>query len=158
MKRLILALAVVSIASTAAARGNGPAGCGLGTAVVFKNPSAWWQHVLAATTNQTSGNQTFGMTSGTLGCQRARGPLAGVQSFMDDNLGQLAVETAQGQGETLEALSSLIGVEAADKTYFNQTLKANFNKVFSAEATSGDAHQALTEVLAQDQKLQKYLG
>lgn len=157
----MLAAAVMTsgmISTTVIAAGNGPAGCGLGTAVVFKSPNAWWQHVLAATTNQTSGNQTFGMTSGTLGCRGARGPLAGIQSFLDDNMSQLAIETAQGEGETLEALSQMIGVKAADQAHFKATLKANFNTLFSADATSDDTRQALSDVMSQDETLQKYLG
>ena len=82
-----------------------PAGCGLGTAVVFKDANEWHEHVLAATTNGTSGNQTFGMTSGTLGCEAANGPLAGVQAFMDNNMDQLEMDFAIGQGETLAALA-----------------------------------------------------
>src|SRR5690606_10475644 len=76
MKKLLIAAVIASAPLTAmAAGGHGPAGCGLGTEVVFKNANQWWQHVLAATTNGTSGNQTFGMTSGTLGCADANGPL-----------------------------------------------------------------------------------
>ncbi len=67
MKKLIAAAALISASSFAMAD-NGPAGCGLGTAVVFPDANEWHEHVLAATTNGTSGNQTFVMTSGTLGC------------------------------------------------------------------------------------------
>jgi hypothetical protein len=161
MKKLLIAAVIASAPLTAmAAGGHGPAGCGLGTEVVFKNANQWWQHVLAATTNGTSGNQTFGMTSGTLGCADAAGPLAsGVDMFIDQNLDQLAVETATGEGETLAALSELIGIDAADQSTFNSAVKANFDKLFSsAETTSGDVYSALVEVMAKDAALAKYLG
>ena len=45
----------------------GDTGCGVGT-MIFKGKSGLAPHVLAVTTNGTFGNQTFGMTSGTLGC------------------------------------------------------------------------------------------
>ncbi len=42
-------------------------GCGLGT-MVFDGQQGKVYKVLGATTNGTSGNQTFGITFGTLGC------------------------------------------------------------------------------------------
>ena len=42
-------------------------GCGLGT-MLFDGQQGIAPQVLAVTTNGTSGNQTFGITSGTLGC------------------------------------------------------------------------------------------
>ena len=156
MKKIIAGalLAASSTMSFAA----GPAGCGLGTAVVFKDANEWHEHVLAATTNGTSGNQTFGMTSGTLGCEAANGPLAGVQTFMDNNMDQLAMDVAKGQGETLAALAEIIGVEASDQDTFNTKLQASFDTMFSAEATSETAYQAMKNTMESDLVLKKYLG
>ncbi len=161
MKKLVLGAFILCAPFTAlAAGGHGPAGCGLGTEVVFKNANEWHEHVLAATTNGTSGNQTFGMTSGTLGCQDANGPLAaGVDLFMDNNLDQLAQDTAIGEGETLAALSELVGISKEDETAFNAALKANFDQIFTSETTtSGDAYDALVSVMSQNEQLAKYLG
>jgi Protein of unknown function (DUF3015) len=161
MKKLILGAFILSAPFTAmAAGGHGPAGCGLGTEVVFKNANEWHEHVLAATTNGTSGNQTFGMTSGTLGCQDANGPLKnGIALFLDNNLDQLAQDTAMGEGETLAALSELVGVNKADEATFNAALKANFDQIFSSEATtSGEAYNALVSIMSQNEQLAKYLG
>ncbi|MGZ7153809.1 DUF3015 family protein, partial [Streptococcus pyogenes] len=72
MKKLLASALLLTASSVTLA---GPAGCGLGSTYVFPDANQWWQHVLAATTNGTSGNQTFGMTSGTLGCEAANGPL-----------------------------------------------------------------------------------
>jgi hypothetical protein len=47
MKKLILGAVIASAPIVAMAH---PAGCGLGTAVIFKSPSTWVEHVLAATT------------------------------------------------------------------------------------------------------------
>lgn len=146
------------ICSSTMAFANGPAGCGLGTAVVFPDANQWWQHVLAATTNGTSGNQTFGMTSGTLGCESANGPLKLAQAFLDENMDQLALDVARGEGETLAALAEVIGVEAQDKATFNRTLQSNFDNMFSTEATSGTAYEAMTSAMSADASLQKYLG
>ena len=156
MKKFIAGAILVS--SSAMAFANGPAGCGLGTAVVFPDANEWHEHVLAATTNGTSGNQTFGMTSGTLGCEAANGPLKAAQAFMDDNMDQLALESAKGHGETLAALAEVMGVEAQDTAAFNATMQSNFDSIFAAEGTSGTAYDAMTAAMAQDAELQKYLG
>ncbi|EAT11670.1 DUF3015 family protein, partial [Bermanella marisrubri] len=119
----------------------------------------WYEHVMAATTNGTSGNQTFGMTSGTLGCEEANGPLKLARVFMDQNMEQLAVDSARGQGESLEALTTLIGVEQADKVEFSKTLQSNFDSIFvSTDASSEQAYSAMVEAMAANEKLAKYLG
>lgn len=157
MKKLIAgAILVSSSALTFAA--NPYAGCGLGSAVVFPDANEWHEHVLAATTNGTSGNQTFGMTSGTLGCEGANGPLADAQQFMDDNMDQLAADSAKGAGETLAALAEVIGIDAQDSAAFNAVMQSNFDKMFSADATSATAYDAMTSAMAADASLQKYLG
>lgn len=157
MKKLILGAALTCAPVLAMAH---PAGCGLGTHVIFKNPQTWVEHVLAATTNGTSGNQTFGMTSGTLGCEAANGPLsARVDSFLDKNLDQLAMDSAKGEGESLAALAELIGVEAEDQALFNASVKTNFDKLFSStESSSADVYNALVDVMSHDVRLAKYLG
>ncbi len=157
MKKLIAGAILVS-SSTLAFAANPYAGCGLGSAVVFPDANEWHEHVLAATTNGTSGNQTFGMTSGTLGCEGANGPLAGVQTFMDNNMDQLAIDTANGQGETLDALAEVIGVEAQDAAAFRTAMQSNFDNMFSAEATSASAYEALQQAISADAELKKYLG
>ena len=156
MKKIIAGVVLASASTMAFA--NGPAGCGLGTAVVFPDANEWYEHVLAATTNGTSGNQTFGMTSGTLGCEGANGPLKLAQAFMEDNMDQLAADVARGEGETLAALAEVIGVEAQDTAAFNRTMQSNFDSMFSTEATSGSAYEAMKAAMASDVALQKYLG
>ncbi len=156
MKKIIAGVVFASASTMAFA--NGPAGCGLGTAVVFPDANEWHEHVLAATTNGTSGNQTFGMTSGTLGCEAANGPLKLAQAFMEDNMDQLAADVARGEGETLAALAEVIGVEAQDAAAFNRTMQSHFDSMFSAEATSGSAYEAMKAAMASDVALQKYLG
>jgi len=156
MKKLIATAALISASSLSFA--NGPAGCGLGTAVVFPDANEWHEHVLAATTNGTSGNQTFGMTSGTLGCEGANGPLKLAKAFMNDNMDQLAADAARGQGETLDALAEVMGIEAADKAAFETTVQANFDSMFNADATAEDAYASLTTAMAADAELKKYVG
>ncbi|MCD8521305.1 MAG: DUF3015 domain-containing protein [Saccharospirillaceae bacterium] len=157
MKKFIAGAILVS-SSTLAFAANPYAGCGLGSAVVFPDANEWHEHVLAVTTNGTSGNQTFGITSGTLGCEGANGPLKLAQAFMEDNMDQLALDAAKGQGETLAALAEVIGVDAQDTAAFNRTMQSNFDSMFNADATSATAYEAMTAAMAKDAALQKYLG
>ena len=158
MKKIIAGVILASVSSFALANASGPAGCGLGSTVVFPDANQWYQHVMAATTNATSGNQTFGMTSGTLGCEAANGPLKSAQVFMDENMDQLAADAATGQGETLAALAEVMGVQTQDQAAFNRVMQSNFDAMFSAEATSSTAFEAMTSAMATDANLQKYLG
>lgn len=159
MKKLLLSavLATVSVSSFAAS--NGPAGCGLGSSVIFKNADKWYEHVMAATTNASSGNQTFGMTSGTLGCEDAHGPLAnGVAMFLNNNLEPLSVDVAKGHGETLDALADLMGVKGSDKALFNQEMQSHFDTIFAnAQVTPKKAYDGITNVMSQSKELSKYL-
>jgi hypothetical protein len=157
MKKLVLGAAIALAPIVAMAH---PAGCGLGTAVVFKSPGSWVEHVLAATTNGTSGNQTFGMTSGTLGCEAAGGPLAsGVDYFIDQNIDQIALESSQGQGETLDALAELIGVADQDKSAFMVSMQSNFDSLFPNEETSSSqVYFTIADIMSHNARLSKYLA
>ncbi|MDO6681523.1 DUF3015 family protein [Oceanobacter sp. 5_MG-2023] len=157
----IAAIAILTASSSFALAANGPAGCGLGTAVVFPDADEWHEHVMAATTNSSvSGNQTFGMTSGTLGCEAANGPLSleMAQAFIDDNMDQLAADVAVGEGETLNALAEVVGVDLSDRATFAAALQADFDAMFNEKATSATALEAMTAAMAADASLQKYLG
>ena len=153
--RLLMALFLVG--SGAIANANGPAGCGVGTAVVFPDANEWHEHVLAATTNASSLN-TVSMTANLLNCDSANGPLKLAEAFMNDNMDQLAADSARGQGEALNTLAQLMGIEAADTAAFRATVQSNFDSMFTTEATAGDAFRSLTEAMSQDEALQKYVG
>ncbi|MDK2777413.1 MAG: DUF3015 domain-containing protein [Pseudomonadota bacterium] len=155
MKKLIAGAILVS--SSALTYAAGPAGCGVGTAIVFPDANEWHEHVLAATTNGSSLN-TVSMTSNLLNCDEANGPLGLAGKFIDDNMDQLAADSATGAGETLAALAEVIGIDAQDSAAFNAVMQSNFDKMFSADATSATAYDAMISAMAADASLQKYLG
>lgn len=126
MKKIVL-LAVL-VASTSAFSAYGPAGCGLGS-MIFKDKQGLVFNVLAATTNGTSGNQTFGMTSGTLECDVNDGTKVGAINFIEANKVALANDIARGQGEALATLASLYSCSNVDK--MGATLKANYEGIFA---------------------------
>ncbi len=133
MKLTTVLFAALMFMVTAAHAGNmndkgpiGPAGCGLGN-MAFGTKS----QIFAATTNGTAMNQMFGITTGTSNC----GP-GGFQSqmdiFVESNKVALSNDAARGQGETIAALSSMMGCE--DTAVVGSTLKANYSEIFKANA------------------------
>ncbi|MFZ4552469.1 MAG: DUF3015 family protein [Aquabacterium sp.] len=147
------ALALLAAAGSSMAAQNNVGSCGWGSKV-FQGQSGIAPQVLAATTNGTSGNQTFGITFGTSGCTQD-----GVVSsswktamFIDGNRVALARDAAAGQGENLDALAVVMGVDKADRALFAATLKNEFAVVF------GDEHVAanLKSVLAANDRLAVY--
>ncbi|WP_020407742.1 DUF3015 domain-containing protein [Hahella ganghwensis] len=155
-KHWIAAALAVSVSGFAVADG-GP-GCGVGS-MIFKGQSGVGPHVLAATTNGTLGNQTFGMTTGTLGCN-ANQPVTSMASvFVDENMEKVARDMSRGSGEHIETLATLMNIEGADRDLFKQTVQTNFDQIYTSdEITSSEVISNLAEIMGQDQSLAKYLG
>ncbi|HEX4869404.1 MAG TPA: DUF3015 family protein [Moraxellaceae bacterium] len=158
MMKKLLAIAVLST-SASVAFADQDIGCGLGT-MIFAGQSGPVFKVLGATTNGTFGNQTFGITTGTLGCQSA-GAITSRQRlsmFTGSNIEGLARDMSVGRGETLNVLADLMGVKEADKAHFFQATKTNFGKIFAPENESaGQVLAALEQVMSQDSVLAGYV-
>lgn len=156
MKQVCLGLLLVA-ASGLAFADTGP-GCGAGS-VLFKGQDGLAPHVLAATTNASFGNQTFGMTTGTLGCNTNESIDVMAANFFDQNLEQLAADMSRGEGEHLNALMALMKVQDVDKSHFKMTVKKQFSTIFpNRNVTSNEALSKLEEVMKGDAALAKYLG
>ena len=90
MKKLI-AVAALSLLPFSNAMADQDIGCGLGS-MLFAGQEGKGVKILGATTNGTSGNQTFGITFGTLGCD-GTGTVTSSETialFIDGNMEQLA--------------------------------------------------------------------
>jgi len=109
-------------------------GCGLGSQV-FDGQEGVPAHVLAATTNGTSGNQTFGMTSGTLGCDVSK-PVQYAAVFVNENMEELAENMAAGQGEALSTLAALLEVESPEA--FAAMVQKNFSKIYTSSDVTAE--------------------
>ena len=126
MKKVIILVALMVVPQVSFAAGYGSAGCGLGSMILGGQKGIL--QVFAATTNGTSGSQTFGITSGTSNC--GGGGKTATQ-FIEVNKTSLKNDIAKGDGETLAALSEIYGCEQPEN--FGQTLKTNYRKIFSAK-------------------------
>lgn len=160
MKRTLVLAAVGVLASSGVALAGDPdVGCGWGT-MAFRGQTGVAPRVLAATTNgSVLGNQTFGISSGTLGC-KSSGAIqadARLNMYAGANIDRLASDMAQGQGESLETLATLLGVSDADKPALFALTKAHFGNLFPSEqVTAGEMLGTLSTLMATDAQLAKY--
>ncbi|HJV10690.1 MAG TPA: DUF3015 domain-containing protein [Burkholderiales bacterium] len=159
MKKLVAVAAVAALfPAIAMAQQNNVGSCGWGSKV-FEGQSGIAPQVLAVTTNGTSGNQTFGITSGTSGCTQDGAVRSTWKTamFIDGNRENLARDMSVGSGETLDSLAHLLGVEAADRAAFNRIARDNMQRIFPKDnAQTEQVVAALREVLMSDAKLARY--
>jgi len=132
-KTLFIAAAATLLTTSTFAHDN--TGCGLGTQII-KNQDSVLMQVFAATTNGTSGNQTFGITSGTLGCAKPAKFVSNdkANEFVAGNMDALALDISNGQGEALSTLATLLHVSNKDR--FASVLQANFDKIYTSSDVS----------------------
>ena len=118
---LMLSVAVLSNPASAL----DSTGCGLGS-MAWRGQSGIIPQVAAVTTNGIFGNQTFGITFGTSGCDPNGRVTGGTQkmilAFVENNMEQFAIDAAAGEGETLTTLAGILNMDkqtVALKTYQN---------------------------------------
>ncbi len=160
INKKILAVALVGLIPTGvmAAGENNTGTCGWG-AKLFDGQRGIAPQVLAATTNGTSGNQTFGISSGTSGCTQDGVVKSNWKTamFIDGNKDKLARDMSTGNGEALESLAKLIGIQDQHKAAFFKATKDNFAQIFASDnSTTGQVLASLKQVLATDSELAKY--
>ena len=112
-------------------------GCGLGS-VVFEGKDGLLSEISAVTTNGTLGNQTFGITSGTSNCDKPASfaSNAKLNKFVAENMDNLATDMAQGSGEYLETLATLMEVPQAEKSALYARLQQNFARIYTSASVS----------------------
>lgn len=125
MKKTLALVCGLMIALASNANAHDSTGCGLGS-MAWRGQSGILPQILAVTTNGIFGNQTFGITFGTSGCDQNGRITGGTQkmilSFLENNMEQFAADAAAGEGETLTTLAGIMHMDAdyvASKTYQN---------------------------------------
>jgi hypothetical protein len=122
----------------------GMAGCGLGSVVFGDQPGM--VQIFATTTNGTVGNQTFGISSGTLNCGESS-KSAKAEQFIQVNKVAIENDMARGQGETLTALSQVM---ECTNSHFSNSMKENYHQMFP---TGGASAEQLSAVAAKSCKI-----
>jgi DUF3015 family protein len=140
MKKSIMLMSMALFSSLAAGTyagttDTGP-GCGLGKLAWGDtgNNKHILQQVLIATTNSLTGTITFGISFGTSGCtndgvvvQREK-----LNTFAGLNFEDLSHEIAQGRGEHLASLATLMGVPAEHHAAFFALAQENYASLSQA--------------------------
>ena len=163
MKKIIAGLVIIgaSTLSTTASAGvaaGGAAGCGWGNAL-FKGQAGMPSHVIAGITNVTFGNQTFGMTTGTNGCTTDGKLGYGGQSVVSSIMDEFSEDVARGEGDAMNTVAVVYGVEANDRDAFAKTMHENFSTLFPSENVTADELMAsIEEVMKADATLSKYVA
>lgn len=150
----VAALFVVSQVGVVLAAPNpdtGP-GCGLGKMAwaEYKNQKNIAPQVMMATTNGT-GMNTFAISSGTSGCTNDGQIMAEhkVNVFTAINFDNLSQEMAQGRGEHLSSLATLMGVPAEKQADFFAMAQERYTVlVQNGEANSVALIKALNDAMA----------
>lgn len=154
-KMLVLSLAVLFGAQAGLAMAANPdtgPGCGLGKLAWedYKGQKEILPQVLMVTTNGT-GMNTFAISSGTSGCTND-GKILGEHKttlFASLNFDALTVEMAQGQGEHLASLATLMGVPAERHgEFFAMTQERYTALVQAGEASPVAFVKSLNEAIA----------
>ena len=138
---VVVGLALVpgsyALAAQPAATGDTGPGCGLGK-MFWENNKKVIPQVLAAATNGTFGSQTFGITSGTSGCTNDGIVMNDqkVSVFASAAFENLKQEMAQGQGEYLSSLATLMGIPSEYHGEFSVAAQESYLHLFKSENTT----------------------
>lgn len=144
MKMILSVVTFFALSITAFAKSHGPAGCGLGS-MVLEGQSGLVMNVLAATLNGTSGNQTFGMTSGTSNCDVDERTKVASVNYIEANKVALSNDIARGNGETLAALGKIYGCSNIQN--MGTTLQRNYSSIFAKDASARDIDARITSTI-----------
>jgi hypothetical protein len=154
---IVLAAASTVATSTAFADAAGGNNCGWGN-MLFEGQTGPAPHVLGITTNGTSGNNTFGVTSGTNGCSASGKITYGGKSVLAAIMTEFSEDVAAGNGEALNAVAVMMGVEQQDRQTFAEVTHSNFKVICPTENTTAEeALAALEQVMKSDSRLAKYV-
>ena len=141
-----LFVALFPIAGFSAAKAPyGMAGCGLGSVIMGPKNA----QVLASTTNQTS-YQSVSILSGTSNCVTNSKSVAleAQKEFFTENFATLSKEIAQGDGDSVKALSDTFGCSQEAYPQFAKQLQSSYSEIFAspgALAALSVAQEELTE-------------
>ncbi|HEY5604651.1 MAG TPA: DUF3015 family protein [Gammaproteobacteria bacterium] len=158
MKKIVSGLILFSASSVAmAGAAGGDGGCGWGNAL-FKDSAGTASHVMAGITNALFGNNTFGMTTGTNGCDTSGKLSYGGKAAVSAIMNEFSEDVARGEGDALNTVAVLYGVEQPDRKTFAKVMHENFVVLFPSEDVTADQMIAsIEELMKADPTLAKYL-
>lgn len=157
MKKIILGLALISVSSATFAEAPGGPDCGWGN-MLMEGKSGTGSHIMASLTNGTSGNATFGMTTGTNGCSTSGTLTYGGASMVSSIMNEFSEDVARGQGDAMDTVAVIYGVEKQDRDTFAKVMHENFSVIFPSENVTAEEMMASMEaIMKADPVLAKYI-
>ena len=158
MKKIIAGLALLTASSSAMAVAPGGENCGWGN-MLFEGQTGLGPHIIASITNGTTFNNTFGMTFGTNGCSTSGTLTYGGKSMVSSIMGEFTEDVAAGEGDAMDTVAVIYGVEKQDRETFAKVMHENFAVIFPSEDVTADEMMASIEsVMKADNTLAKYVA
>jgi len=159
LKRTLIGLAFSAVSLGAFAEAPGGPNCGWGN-MIFDGQTGFPAHFFGSWTNGTSGNATFGMTSGTNGCSTKGKLTYGGKRWLGmsaNMMSEFSEDVARGDGDAMKAVAVSMGVEQQDRAVFAQVMHDNFSNIFtSANVTTDEVVANVVAVMKADARLSKY--
>ncbi len=140
-------------------QGYGMAGCGLGS-ILFGESESRGIQILSSTTNYTYFNQSFGISSGTSNCAENSGyssetRMKNTVNYVAGNFEILKNEIAQGNGQTLAGLTSVMGCQGT--TEIGSFLQSHYGNIYpednNSKVESTYAGKMIFELVSNNQNL-----
>ncbi len=152
MKKLvigfILCLMMVSAASANTVRQD--CGCGLGGYAIGDKEGFLWNMLGTFLNHGMCSNQTFAMSTGTSDCGMPEklAILDQMNIFVADNMDALAVDIAQGNGDSLDALAEIARIPESTRPVFYSALQNNFSRIYpNANVTSDTVVAEISKIM-----------
>lgn len=153
-----IALSMCLVPFSASQAEEKAAGCGVGK-IVLEGKSGVGINIAASLMNDMlSGSSSI--TSGTMGCDSTQTVMndSRKEVFLAANMDNLSMDIAQGQGDYLDSLAAIMGIESKDKDSFFSLTQDNYQALLGDNST--DAFQLLASletVMSTDAVLAKYI-
>lgn len=131
-KQLLLLVLMITLAAPLAFAGK-TSGCGLGSQAL-EGKSGMLMNLVATFLNGISGNQTFGITTGTSGCNADDVVYNDMvrEQFVATNMGNLSADMAQGNGQYVTVMAELMGCDVAGQQAFAEMSQAKYETLFTS--------------------------
>jgi len=143
----IIMISMVGVAGANTVRED--CGCGLGAMAIGEKQGVLWK-LLGTFLNGLSGNQTFGMSSGTSECGKDQwiAKYDKMNIFVADNMDVLAIDIAQGQGESLDALAEIAEVPIGERPALYAAFQSNFDAIYpTAQVSHTDVVKEIAKII-----------
>ena len=158
MKRVLIVAALMSVSTVSWAEAPGGPNCGWGN-LLLEGQSGLGSHIIASITNGSTGNATFGMTSGTNGCSSNGTLTYGGKSLVGAVMDEFSEDVARGDGEALTAVAVSMGISEADRALFKAVMHDNFSTLFPTESvTAEQVTNSIVALMRDNEQLAKYVS